>query len=411
VKGKDAEAGHPPDSVETSRLHLDRNPEDQPSRLALARQLASQGEAAAARALLIALEDESGALARQATAQLAALDEEQGRFEAAAERWERLLAEDIDDPEPRARVLHLRRCLGGAAPPACNPVGVTQTLIQPEGVSLSRYEILREIGRGATSTVYLARDRTLGIELALKVFHPPARLSEACQRFFSEARLVAGLRHPGVVAIYDLDEAARTLVMEYLAADSLRDRLARTRPSALPCNETVALARSLLSTLAHVHGAGVVHGDLTPRNILYRGPGEPVLADFGSARLLGADSAGEPAAGTPIYLAPEQLRGAVSSPATDLFGVGAILWEALAGRPMRQFADLLAGRIERPPVARVPDSECPAHASLADLAAWLTESEPDKRPSSAGQALERLTRYSSGPSSSGSRSLGGASPG
>jgi Serine/threonine protein kinase len=221
--------------------------------------------------------------------------------------------------------------------------------------------------------------------------------------------LVAGLHHPGVVAIYALDEAAHTLVMEHLAGGSLRDRLSRARPSALPCDETMALARSLLSTLAYVHAAGVVHGDLTPRNILYRGHGEPVLADFGSARLLGADDASELAAGTPIYLAPEQLRGAVSSPLTDLFAVGAILWEALTGRPMRQHADLLAGRIERPALARVPDQESPDCARLADLVGWLTEAEPGKRPGDAAQALQRLENYSSS-SSSGSRSIGGASP-
>ena len=273
-------------------------------------------------------------------------------------------------------------------------------------LSLSRYEVLREIGRGSTATVYLARDRSLGIELALKVFHSPARLSEACQRFFAEARLVAGLRHPGVVAIYDLDESARTLVMEYLAGGTLRDRLARARPAALPGDETEALARSLLSTLTYLHAAGAVHGDITPRNILFRSSGEPVLADFGSAHLLGADNSSELAGGTPIYLAPEQLRGAVSSPLTDLFAVGAILWEALAGRPMRQHADLLAGRLERPPL---PRGEAPA--GLAELVVCLTESDPEKRPCSAGQALRKLADYSSGSSSSGNRSIGGASPG
>jgi tRNA A-37 threonylcarbamoyl transferase component Bud32 len=377
--------GASPES-EALRLQLERNPEDQNARLALARQLASQGESAAARSLFTALEGTSSSPGRQARAQLAALDEAEGRLPAAAERWQRLLADDIDDPEASARLAHLRRRL--AVPTANSPPLATPTLVQPEGVSLSRYEVVRELGRGATATVYLARDRNLGIELALKVFHPPTRLSEACQRFFAEARLVAGLRHPGVVAIYDLDEAARTLAMEYLAGGTLRERLARARPSAVPCDETMALARSLLSALAYLHASRAIHGDITPRNILLRSLGEPVLADFGSARLLGAEDADELAGGTPIYLAPEQLRGTASSPLTDLFAVGAILWEALAGRPMRQHADLLAGRIERPPLPRLPEHESPAR--LAELVACLTESEPGKRPSSAEQALHRL---------------------
>ncbi|MGB8295598.1 MAG: serine/threonine-protein kinase [Polyangia bacterium] len=362
--------------------------------LAQAQQLAAQGETAAARSLLLALEADGGALGRQATAQLAALDQDEGRLQAAAERWERLLADDIDDPIARARLVQLSRHLHGVARPTSKLIASTQTLIQPEGVCLSRYEILREIGRGATSTVYLARDRILGVELALKVFHPPARLSDAGQRFFAEARLVASLRHPGVVAIYDLDEAAHTLVMEYLPGGTLRDRLARARPAALPSEEVRTLTRSLLSTLVYIHATGLVHGDITPRNILYRRPGEPVLADFGSARLLDADGSSEWAAGTPIYLAPEQLRGADSSPLTDLFAVGAILWEALAGRPMRQHADLLAGRFERQPL---PDQQSPT--GLAELVAWLTESEPSKRPSSAAQALHKLAGYSSSSSS------------
>jgi serine/threonine-protein kinase/serine/threonine-protein kinase PknK len=159
------------------------------------------------------------------------------------------------------------------------------------------------------------------------------------------------------------------------------------------------VTRSLLATLAYVHAAGVVHGDITPRNILYRSPGEPVLADFGSARLLGADGNCEWAAGTPIYLAPEQLRGSDSSPLTDLFAVGAILWEALAGRPMRQYGDLLMGRIESQPLACMLDRPSPAQACLADLVAWLTENEPVRRPSSAAQALQKLVDYSSSSSS------------
>jgi serine/threonine protein kinase len=358
------------------------------AQLAEALRLASQGERAAARALLEQLERTDGKAGEKACALLASLDEEEGRLHRAAGRWERRLADNIEDPEANARLTHLRQRL--AAPLAPPPLDPTQTLVEPGGVSLSRYEVLRSIGRGATSTVYLARDRHLGLELALKVFHPPSRLTEACQRFFAEARLVATLRHPGVVAIIDLDEATRTLVMEHLPGGSLRERLGARRPAALPCEEVASLARSLLTTLGYVHAAGIVHGDITPRNILFRSPHEPVLADFGSARLLGREGDNELAAGTPIYLAPEQLHGENSSPLTDLFAVGAILWEALAGRPMREHADLLSGRADFPPLPHHPTDESRARSRLDRLVAGLTEPNPEKRPSNAAQALEQL---------------------
>jgi serine/threonine protein kinase len=357
--------------------------------ISLALQLQSQGERTAARTILDGLERLDGETGRRARAHLAVIDEEEGRLQAAAERWERLLAGDIEDLQAHARLAHLHRQIHSTAPFQKAPLLPTQTLVDPEAISPPRYEVVRAIGRGATSTVYLARDRHLGIDLALKVFHPPARLTEACRRFFAEARLVAGLRHPGVVAIIDLDEAARTLVMEYLPGGSLRERLVRARPSALPWDEVASLARSLLSTLAYVHACRIVHGDITPRNILFRGPEQPVLADFGSARIIDNQDNNDWAAGTPVYLAPEQLHGAASSPQTDLFAVGAILWEAMAGRPMRQHADLLAGRTGRPPLAWMPTDES-SSARLATLIAGLTEDQPGQRPASAAQALEKL---------------------
>ncbi|HEX7598856.1 MAG TPA: protein kinase [Polyangia bacterium] len=358
------------------------------AQLVQARHLASQGERAAARSLLEQLERADGEAGAKACALLASLDEEEGLLHRAAERWERRLADNIEDPEAKARLTLLRQRLAAPLPP--RPLDPTQTLVEPEGVSLSRYEVVRAIGRGATSTVYLARDHLLGIELALKVFHPPSRLTEACQRFFAEARLVAALRHPGVVAIIDLDEATRTLVMEHLPGGSLRERLGAMRPAALPFDEVASLARALLNTLGYVHTAGIVHGDITPRNILFRSPREPVLADFGSARLLGGEGDYELAAGTPIYLAPEQLHGEASSPRTDLFAVGAILWEALAGRPMRQHADLLSGHAQSPLLPHHPTEESPGRSRLVTLVSGLTENDPQKRVNNAAQALETL---------------------
>jgi serine/threonine protein kinase len=370
----------PPESLERLRDFLASHPEDLEARMQLCHLLVARGERAAARGFLLPLEGKGGRAGAQATAQLAVMDEEEGLTIAATVRWERLLADDVDHPEARARLARLRAQHGRPVSPAAAPA---PTLASPEGVTLLRYEILRELGRGGTSTVYLARDQALGISLALKVLHPQlaaAERSEACRRFFQEARVAAGLRHPGVVAIYDLDEPTRTLVMEYLAGGSLRDRL-RTGGAGLPLDEARALARSMLSALSFVHTRGVVHGDLTPRNVLFRQPGEAVLADFGNARLLETGS-GELAGGTPMYLAPEQLRGGPSSPAADLFSAGALLWEAVTGRPMRAHGDLIANRLEAPAL--------PEGAAMKELIDALTRTDPSDRPETAAAALRMV---------------------
>jgi serine/threonine protein kinase len=375
----------PADAVGFLRDYLATHPDDLPARLRLAQLLVARGERAAARALLEPLEQVDMTLAGQVTAELAILDEEENLFDAASARWERLLADDIDHPEARARLQRLR-ATQARGQPAVPPTGTQPTLGSPEGVTLLRYQILRELGRGGTSTVYLARDQILGLELALKVLHSQLAgfdRSEACHRFFHEARVAARLRHPGVVAIYDLDEKTRTLVMEYLPGGTLRALL----PGGLTVEQTASIARTLLSALSHVHARGVVHGDITPRNILLRRTGETVLADFGNARLIEGTGASD-VAGTPIYLAPERFRGAPPSPAADLFAAGAILWEALCARPLRQHGDLVANRFGTAPLP----AEVRGLSGVAGLAAvieGLTALEPERRPT-ATEALLAL---------------------
>ncbi len=264
-----------------------------------------------------------------------------------------------------------------------------------------------------TSAVYLARDQVLDIPIALKVLHPqlagPAR-SEARRRFFAEARLAAALRHPGVIAIYDLDEGARTLSMEYVAGGTLRARLrqvAAGHPGGADHGgfvgaEILETARSLLEALAHVHARGIAHGDLKPSNLLLRRPGDVVIADFGIAQLIGGtsgDVGGEPTGdapgGTPLYLAPEQFAGAPASPATDLFAAGAIIWEMMMGRPLRDQSALLAGSLhDAAPVAPSAIERLgETGAALAALAAALTRRLAAERVASASDALARLPAF------------------
>jgi hypothetical protein len=376
-------AGDPIAAAVALRRHLGENADDHPARLRLARLLIAAGERTAAREVLDRLETTERAgtrgLWRDVERALALLDEAEGALAGAAARWERLLADDIDDAQARAHLGRLRP----AGPSAPRP-DESATLVSPEGIDLLRYRLVREIGRGATATVYLARDEALEVSVALKILHPQLAAGPL-GRFLAGARLLASLRHPGLVAVYDVDETARALAMEWIEGGTLRARLA-AHPEGLPADEVAATGRALLDALGFLHGRGIVHGDLKPSNLLLRAPGEVVLADFGGAARL--DRAAAPtrlgeAGGTPLYLAPEQFQGAAASQETDLYAAGAILWEAATGRPLRSQADLLRARPAGGAAdARSPDAEAQLRARVpatADAILALLHPSPSAR--------------------------------
>ncbi len=379
-------------AAEALRTLVERHPDDVPARLRFARVLVAAGHGAAARRALAPLDrlDRAPAAGLEADVHraFALLDEAEGALVSAAERWERVLADDVDDAEA---LTHLAALRPSGAPAR---VGVAETLVSPDGLEALRYRLRRELGRGATAAVYLATDETLGIDVALKVLHPQlagAGHAEARRRFFAEGRLAASTRHRGVVAIYDVDEAARVLTMELIAGGTLRARLAAARGAPLAPEEIATTSASLLDALAFVHERGILHGDLKPSNLLLRAPGDVVLADFGAAQLRGEASsddasAGDDApAGTPQYLAPEQLRGARAAPATDLYAAGAVLWEMATGRPLRTHADLLRGLA---PTPRLPSLAAQTiGARTAALIDALVTDDPGGRPASARAAL------------------------
>ncbi|HKA86351.1 MAG TPA: serine/threonine-protein kinase [Haliangiales bacterium] len=297
----------------------------------------------------------------------------------ALRHFEAVLALDVGYPNARARVEALKAALGR---PAAAAVG--QTLLGP-GVEVAgaRYHLVRELGRGATGVVYLARDVELGRDVAVKLLHPQlgSPRSPALRRFFTEARVAAALRHPHIVAILDLDEKHRRLVMELCAGGTLRERLAR---GALPLATALARHVELLSALASAHRRGIVHRDVKPANLLYRRDpdapaSEAVLGDFGTAHLIG--DAERAAVGTPLYMAPEQRKGE-ATPAGDVFSAGVILYETLVGRPPWQAAEALRGA--QGPLA-LPASFPDA---VARHVAALGAADPGDRPSAEAARAE-----------------------
>jgi eukaryotic-like serine/threonine-protein kinase len=196
------------------------------------------------------------------------------------------------------------------------------------------YELVHELGRGTMGVVWLARERALDRLVALKVAAPDAAQGWGA-RLLREGRLAASLRHPHIVAVYAMggEESRPFLAMEFIEGGGLDARL-RERP--LPIREAAAIAEKLAGALAFAHGAGVMHRDVKPSNIMMDELGDPHLADFGLAAALAASgdlTMPGHVVGTPAYLAPEILGGASKAgPASDVYGLGAVLYACLTGR-------------------------------------------------------------------------------
>jgi eukaryotic-like serine/threonine-protein kinase len=246
---------------------------------------------------------------------------------------------------------------------------------------LAKYEVLEEIGHGGMATVYRARDRRLGREVALKVIHPHLRDSkEVVSRFNTEAQAVAKLRHPNIVEVFDVsepDDEELYLVVELLRGTTLRKLLEGKR--AMPPEVAAAVALELLGAIEHANAAGVVHRDVKPENVLLEhhtapdaatdrptpaSSGDRVvvkLTDFGIAKLLdaqGVTSTGQ-VLGSPAHMAPEQIEGGEVDARADVFGMGVLLYECMVGHlpfegtnPAQVLRRVLDGHYPEPQVER-----------------------------------------------------------
>ena len=197
------------------------------------------------------------------------------------------------------------------------------------------YEVERQLASGGMGVVFLGRDVTLDRRVAIKIIKPELATASAAERFVREARALASLNHPNIVPVHRAGEAHgfSYYVMDYLEAATLADRLL-TGP--LPPAQVMALGRDVLAALEATHRRGIIHRDVKPANIFLL-EGRAVLADFGIAKSTATGSppltADGRAVGSPGYMAPEQMAGGDVTPATDLFALGLVLYEALTGEP------------------------------------------------------------------------------
>ncbi|MFL5449670.1 MAG: protein kinase domain-containing protein, partial [Gemmatimonadales bacterium] len=267
-----------------------------------------------------------------------------------------------------------------------------------------QYRLQRELGRGGMGVVFQATDTTLDRRVAIKVVHPELAPHESItRRFLGEARTIARLRHPNIVAIHAAGSADGLLyyVMDEIAGESLRQRL--TREGRIPVEDTARIMADVASALDAAGRAGVVHRDVKPENVLLdEVSGRALLADFGIARAVAAEASGSStgqgvAVGTPVYMSPEQAAGEEVDTRSDLYALGVVAYEMLAGHPPFQGSHrvVVSKHIaERPfPIDRLrPDTpEALAAAVMRSL---------EKQPSERWQTGEELRQTLTGERSS-----------
>jgi serine/threonine-protein kinase len=200
-----------------------------------------------------------------------------------------------------------------------------------------RYRLERQLGAGGMATVYLARDLKHDRDVALKVLRPDVAASVGAERFLREIRLAAGLSHPNILPLFDSGDAGGFLyfVMPNVSGQSLRDRLNAERM--MPVGEAVRLGQEVAGALDYAHRHGIVHRDVKPENILLQ-DGHALVADFGIGKALATKEEKTltergVALGTPAYMSPEQAAGESLDGRSDVFSLGCVVYEMLAGEP------------------------------------------------------------------------------
>jgi serine/threonine protein kinase len=257
------------------------------------------------------------------------------------------------------------------------------------------------IGTGGSATVFrgiqLGANRECAVKFVSRMMH-----ASAGERLGREVRAIAGLNHPNIIRVFscDLEGLTPYLVLEYAAGGSLADRL-KANPNGLPIGESVALAEAVARALHHAHENGIVHRDIKPGNLLLDSTGTVKVSDFGLARNFEKDATitkSQAILGTPAYMAPEQARSEEATPKSDVYGIGAVLYDCLTGRPpfpTRDYVEtLMHVKNDPPPPPRSIRREIPR--DLEAICLKCLKKNPNQRYASANDLADDLGRFQRG---------------
>jgi tRNA A-37 threonylcarbamoyl transferase component Bud32 len=270
---------------------------------------------------------------------------------------------------------------------------------QLTGQNIGPYRVLERCGQGGMAEVYKGYHPLIDRYVAIKVLRPSfADDEEFRARFQREATAVAAMRHPNIVQLHDFGQLGDRfyMVMEYVEGGSLRGRLQRFQSEStdMSLSDVVTIVRGVAAALDYAHRRDIVHRDVKPANILFTREGDPVLTDFGIARLLkeGSVTVAGMSMGTPDYMSPEQGKGQPASPYSDIYSLGVVLYEMLVGR--RPFtADTPFGVIVQHiqanfPSPRLDDPAFPE--ALEYILRCALAKEPEDRYATAGELAQDL---------------------
>ena len=300
--------------------------------------------------------------------------------------------------------------------------------MQPQdlvGQTLGHYQIKRQVGYGGMATVFLAEDIHLGREVALKVFWPrPGETQDFLRRFAREARVLAQLDHPNILPVYDYGEQGELayLVTPYMSGGTLKEVLRERK--AIPPSEAIQLVSQVLPALQYAHDRNLIHRDIKPGNLLFKGDGSLVLADFGLVKVVQGEGgslvqtiseSGQSIAGTPEYMAPEQIQGK-AVPASDIYALGIVLYEMVTGQRPFTGDSLLSVLMKHANEQPRPPRELNPYVSpqLQAVIQKALEKEPQRRfarPADFLQALQQIGNPSSNAGIVGSRNNPASNPG
>ncbi|HEV8537581.1 MAG TPA: serine/threonine-protein kinase, partial [Bacteroidota bacterium] len=269
------------------------------------------------------------------------------------------------------------------------------------GQTISHYKILEKLGEGGMGVVYKAEDTRLQRDVALKFLPPEMTFDKAAKRrFVHEAQAASGLDHPNIAVVHEVDETrdGRSFIcMTYYPGETLRQKIDR---GSLGVNQAVEITIQIAEGLRRAHGAGIVHRDIKPANVLVTNEGVVKIVDFGLAKLVSDTRSSKSGrlAGTAAYMSPEQVRGEAADRRNDLFSLGVVLYEMIAGvRPFigdyeaAIFYSIL--HLEPEPISKLRPEIPPAVVRIIDK---LLRKDPQSRYQDAGGLVDDLNALRSG---------------